>query len=93
MDDDPHRQPFAVDQDVGFAILHLLAGVVTHLGRIGIAGTSADLLDPVDTSWQVITAGEKAMADRVSRGWPHSRPGAAWCFSATPDAPICRGRA
>src|SRR5271165_505897 len=28
---DPHRQPFAVDQGVDFAALHLLAGVVTHL--------------------------------------------------------------
>ena len=31
MDDDPHRQPLAVDQGVDFAALHLLAGVVTHL--------------------------------------------------------------
>jgi hypothetical protein len=30
VDDDLHRQPFAVDQGVDFAALHLLAGVVTH---------------------------------------------------------------
>jgi hypothetical protein len=27
VDDDVHRQPFSVDQDVDFAALHLLAGV------------------------------------------------------------------
>jgi hypothetical protein len=31
VDDDPYRQPFAVDQGMDFAALHLLAGVVTHL--------------------------------------------------------------
>lgn len=31
MNDDPHRQPFAFDQGVYLAALHLLAGVVTHL--------------------------------------------------------------
>jgi len=31
VDNDPHRQPFAVDQGVDFAALHLLASVVTHL--------------------------------------------------------------
>src|SRR5215471_8441854 len=31
VDDDPHWQPFAVDQGVDLAALHLLAGVVTHL--------------------------------------------------------------
>ena len=30
MDNDPHRQPFAINQDVDLAALHLLAGVVTH---------------------------------------------------------------
>jgi hypothetical protein len=29
MDDDPHRQPFAIDQGVDFAALDLFAGVVT----------------------------------------------------------------
>jgi hypothetical protein len=31
MNDDTHRQPFAVDQHVDFTSLDLLAGVVTHL--------------------------------------------------------------
>jgi hypothetical protein len=31
VDEDPHRQPFAVDQGVDLADLDLLAGVVTHL--------------------------------------------------------------
>jgi len=30
VDDDPHRQPFGVDQGVDLAALHLLAGVVTR---------------------------------------------------------------
>jgi hypothetical protein len=30
VDNDPHRQPFAIDQVVDLAALHLLAGVVTH---------------------------------------------------------------
>jgi class 3 adenylate cyclase len=44
VDDDPHRQPFAIDQGVDPAALHLLAGVVTHLG-IPTAPFSADLTD------------------------------------------------
>jgi predicted nicotinamide N-methyase len=70
MDDDPHRKPFAVDQGADFAALHLVAGVVTHLNGVGIAGTSPDLLDTVDTSWQVVTAGDvcyaRARADQVT---------------------------
>src|SRR5215471_16172858 len=44
MDDDPHRQPFAVDQGVDFSALHLLAGVITHL-VVFTAPFSADLTD------------------------------------------------
>ena len=44
MDDDPHRQPFAVDQGVDFAAIHLLAGVVAHLA-VSAAPFSADLTD------------------------------------------------
>ena len=44
MDDDPHRQPFAVDQGVDLASLNLLAGVVTHLVVLA-APFSADLTD------------------------------------------------
>src|SRR5262249_61964392 len=44
MDDDPHRQPFAVDQGMDFAAFHLLAGVVTHLAVVA-APFSADLID------------------------------------------------
>jgi hypothetical protein len=44
VDDDPHRQPFGVDQDVDLAALHLLAGVVTH--RVVFAAPfSADFTD------------------------------------------------
>jgi len=32
VDGEPHRQPFAIDRGVDIAALHLLAGVVTHLG-------------------------------------------------------------
>ena len=39
VDHDPHRQPFAVDEGVDLAALHLLAGVVTHLvGRGWVIG-------------------------------------------------------
>jgi len=44
MDNDPHRQPFAVDQGVDLATLHPLAGVVTHL-VVFTAPFSADLTD------------------------------------------------
>jgi hypothetical protein len=43
VDHDPHRQPFAVDEGVDFAALHLLAGVVTHL-VVSTAPFSADWL-------------------------------------------------
>ena len=44
MDDDPHRQPFAVDQSVDFAALNPLAGVIAHLAVV-TAPFSADLTD------------------------------------------------
>jgi hypothetical protein len=44
MNDDPHRQPFAVDQGVDLAALHLLPGVVTHV-IVSAASFSADLTD------------------------------------------------
>ena len=41
-----------------------------ELNGVSIAVTSADLLDTVDTSWEIVTAGdvcyERAMADRVT---------------------------
>jgi hypothetical protein len=60
MDDDQHRQPFAVDQGVDFAVLDLLAGVVTDLLVI-TAPFSADLTD-----WLSRTAAE-GLASRPSR--------------------------
>jgi hypothetical protein len=44
VDNDPHRQPFAVDPGVDLAALHLLAGVVTRL-VVGTAPFSADFTD------------------------------------------------
>src|SRR6516164_8862448 len=44
MDNDPHRRPFAIDQGVDLATLHLLAGVITHL-VVFTAPFSADLTD------------------------------------------------
>jgi hypothetical protein len=44
MDDDPHRQPFAVDQGVDFAALDMLAGVATDL-LVVTAPFFADLTD------------------------------------------------
>jgi hypothetical protein len=55
VDDDPHRQPFAVDQGMDFAALDLLTGVVTNL-VVFAAPFSADLTD-----WLSRTA---------ARGWP-----------------------
>jgi predicted nicotinamide N-methyase len=60
---------------------HVLAAEIDHFGvaaiaanaelnGVSIAVTNADLLDTVDTSWEVVTAGdvcyEKPMADRVT---------------------------
>jgi hypothetical protein len=42
VDNDPHRQPFAINQGVDLAALHVLAGVVTRL-VIFAAPFSADL--------------------------------------------------
>ena len=57
VDDDPHRQPFGIDQCVDLATLHLLAGVVTH--RVVFAAPfSADFTD-----WLSRTAAE-GMASR-----------------------------
>jgi hypothetical protein len=44
MNDDPYRQPFAVDQGVDLAAFYLLATVVTHLVVVA-APFSADLID------------------------------------------------
>jgi len=44
VDNDPHRQPFAVDQGVDFAALHPLAGVVAHF-IVFTAPFSHDLTD------------------------------------------------
>ena len=43
VDNDPHRQPLAVDQGVDLAALYLLAGVVTHL--VVLPPFLADLID------------------------------------------------
>jgi hypothetical protein len=43
LDDDPNRQPPAVDQSVDFAALDPLAGVIAHLAVV-TAPFSADLL-------------------------------------------------
>jgi len=50
--DDPHRQPFAVDQGVDLAALDLLAGVIAHLAVV-TAPFSAALID-----WLSRTAAE-----------------------------------
>ena len=34
VDNDPHRQPFAIDQGIDFAALHLFVGVVTYLSVV-----------------------------------------------------------
>jgi hypothetical protein len=60
MNDDPHRQPVAVDQGVDFAALDLLAGVITHL-VVFAAPFSADLSD-----WLSRTAAE-GLASRPMR--------------------------
>jgi len=60
MDDDPHRQPFAVDQGVDLASLNHLAGVVTRLGadRSDTRRPRVDKFDsaPPSTSLFAITA-------------------------------------
>src|SRR6516162_4053699 len=60
VDNDPHRQPLAVNQGVDLAALHLLAGVVTHLAVV-IAPFSADLI-----TWLSRTAAE-GLASRPIR--------------------------
>ena len=69
MNDDTHRQPFAVDQHVDFTALDLLAGVVTDL-VVSTAPFSADLTD-----WLLRTA-----ADGLASGPVRSRK--AMCKSA-----------
>src|SRR5215831_3189850 len=44
VNDDPHRQPFTVDQGMDFPAFHLLAGVVPNLAVVA-APFSADLTD------------------------------------------------
>src|ERR1700751_5348228 len=44
VNDDPHRQPLAVDQGVDFVTLYLLAGVVPYF-VVFAAPFSADLID------------------------------------------------
>jgi hypothetical protein len=60
VDDDPHRQPFTIDQSVDFAVLDPLAGVITHLAVV-TAPFSADLTD-----WLSRTAAE-GLASRPVR--------------------------
>ena len=60
VDNDPHWQPFAVDQGVDFAALHLLAGVVPHLAIV-TAPLPADLI-----TWLSRTAAE-GLASRPIR--------------------------
>jgi hypothetical protein len=60
VDDDPHRQPFTVDQSVDFAALDPLSGVITHLAVV-TAPFSADLTD-----WLSRTAAE-GLASRPVR--------------------------
>jgi len=60
MNDDTHRQPFAVDQRVDFTALDLLAGVVTDL-VVSTAPFSADLTD-----WLLTTAAD-GLASRPVR--------------------------
>ena len=60
MNDDTHRQPFAVDQGVDFTALDLLAGVVTDL-VVSTAPFSADLTD-----WLLTTAAD-GLASRPVR--------------------------
>jgi hypothetical protein len=50
VDDDPHRQPFAVNQGVDLAALDLLARVVTHL----VVGTAPFRLpDQTPSRWSL----------------------------------------
>jgi hypothetical protein len=60
MNDDTHRQPFAVEQRVDFTALDLLAGVVTDL-VVSTAPFSADLTD-----WLLTTAAD-GLASRPVR--------------------------
>ena len=69
MDDDPDRQPLAVDQGVDFTALHLLAGVVAQMA-VSAAPFSADLTD-----WLSSTAAEGLASRPV-------RPRKAICSSA-----------
>ena len=58
--DYPHRQPLAVDHGADLAILHLLAGVVTHL----VVVTAPFLAELIDR--QLRTAAEE-LASRLIR--------------------------
>jgi hypothetical protein len=82
-DDDPHRQPFAFDQDVDPSALHLIAGIVTRL-VVATAPFSADLTD-----WLSRTAAEGRHPGpptrRHMRLGPDRFPGAAM-GSAAPTA-------
>ena len=60
VDDNPHRQPFAVDQGADFAALDPLAGVIAHMAVV-TAPFSADLTD-----WLSRTAAE-GLASRPIR--------------------------
>ena len=60
MNNDPHRQPFGVDQGVDLAAFHLLAGVVTQF-VVFAAPFSADFTD-----WLSRTAAE-GLASRPIR--------------------------
>ena len=60
MNDNPHRQPLAVDQGMDLAAFDLLAGVIAHLAVV-TAPFSADLTD-----WLSSTAAE-GLASRPIR--------------------------
>jgi predicted nicotinamide N-methyase len=75
-----------------------MAAIASNAGLNGasIAVTSADLLDTIDTSWEVVTAGdvcyERAMADRVTPSLAALVARGQSGVSRRPrGAPICRG--
>jgi hypothetical protein len=79
VNDDPRRQPFAVDQEVDFAALHLLASVVPHLVVL-TAPFAADLTD-----WLSRTAAEGGLRP------PSARAGPCAARSRSPPRPLPAG--
>jgi hypothetical protein len=64
VDDDAHRQLFAINQSVDFTALHLFASVVTHLA-VSTAPFSHDLTD-----WLSRTAAEGLASHPSARATP-----------------------